>query len=166
MKSPALSDDQAVEIAKLLVELEEEMSKPQDFEWAIEKGREDFCVYKAYYTCTCGVSFRCRGQGNSPLVLHLPLLECTCACTLVDVYTLKCIIFSAHNNVQPTCTYMYILQMYYNFIAVLLTNYFFYTGQLYCLQARPIVTLPPSCFFEGEGGDVATLWDNSNIVES
>jgi pyruvate,water dikinase len=41
-------------------------------------------------------------------------------------------------------------------------------GQLYCLQARPIVTLPPSCFFEGEeeGGGVATLWDNSNIVES
>jgi pyruvate,water dikinase len=30
------------------------------------------------------------------------------------------------------------------------------------------VTLPPSCFFEGEeeGGGVATLWDNSNIVES
>jgi pyruvate,water dikinase len=30
------------------------------------------------------------------------------------------------------------------------------------------VTLPPSCFFEGEGegGGMATLWDNSNIVES
>ena len=41
-----------------------------------------------------------------------------------------------------------------------------YIGQLYCLQARPIVTLPPSCFFEGEGEGVATLWDNSNIVES
>ena len=39
VKSPALSDDQAVEIAKLLIELEEEMTKPQDFEWAIEKGR-------------------------------------------------------------------------------------------------------------------------------
>ena len=39
VKSPTLSDDQAVEIAKLLVELEEEMTKPQDFEWAIEKGR-------------------------------------------------------------------------------------------------------------------------------
>ena len=38
VKSPALSDDQAVEIAKLLVELEEEMTKPQDFEWAIENG--------------------------------------------------------------------------------------------------------------------------------
>ena len=40
------------------------------------------------------------------------------------------------------------------------------TGQLFCLQARPIVTLPPSCFFEGEKGGAATLWDNSNIVES
>ena len=39
-------------------------------------------------------------------------------------------------------------------------------GQLYCLQARPIVTLPPSCFFEGEQEGMATLWDNSNIVES
>lgn len=44
VKSPALSDDQAVEIAKLLIELEEEMTKPQDFEWAIEKGRESVCV--------------------------------------------------------------------------------------------------------------------------
>ena len=41
-----------------------------------------------------------------------------------------------------------------------------HAGQLYCLQARPIVTLPPSCFFDGEEGGVATLWDNSNIVES
>jgi phosphoenolpyruvate synthase/pyruvate phosphate dikinase len=39
VKSPTLSDDQAVEIAKLLMELEE-MTKPQDFEWGIEKGRE------------------------------------------------------------------------------------------------------------------------------
>ena len=39
VKTPALSDNQAVEIAKLLVELEEEMTKPQDFEWAIEKGK-------------------------------------------------------------------------------------------------------------------------------
>ena len=39
-------------------------------------------------------------------------------------------------------------------------------GQLYCLQARPIVTLPPSCFFDGEKEGMATLWDNSNIVES
>ena len=39
VKSPTLSDDQAVKIAKLLMELEEEMTKPQDFEWAIEKGR-------------------------------------------------------------------------------------------------------------------------------
>ena len=41
------------------------------------------------------------------------------------------------------------------------------SGQLYCLQARPIVTLPPSCFFDlYVPGTVATLWDNSNIVES
>ena len=39
VKSPALSSDQAVEIARLLIALEEEMTKPQDFEWAIEKGR-------------------------------------------------------------------------------------------------------------------------------
>ncbi len=40
-------------------------------------------------------------------------------------------------------------------------------GQLYCLQARPIVTLPPVCFFDlSVPGSVATLWDNSNIVES
>ena len=44
IKSPALSDDQALEIAKLLMELEEEMTKPQDFEWAIEKGRGSVCV--------------------------------------------------------------------------------------------------------------------------
>ena len=41
-----------------------------------------------------------------------------------------------------------------------------HVGQLFCLQARPIVTLPPSCFFEGEEVGMATLWDNSNIVES
>jgi pyruvate,water dikinase len=40
VKSPALSDEQAVEIAKLLMELEEAMTKPQDFEWGIEKGSE------------------------------------------------------------------------------------------------------------------------------
>jgi hypothetical protein len=33
-----------VEIAKLLMELEEEMTKPQDFEWGIEKAREWVCV--------------------------------------------------------------------------------------------------------------------------
>ena len=41
------------------------------------------------------------------------------------------------------------------------------SGQLYCLQTRPIVTLPTSCFFDYSiQGGVATLWDNSNIVES
>jgi len=40
-------------------------------------------------------------------------------------------------------------------------------GQLYCLQTRPIVTLLPSCFFDhSASGSRATLWDNSNIVES
>lgn len=40
-------------------------------------------------------------------------------------------------------------------------------GQLYCLQARPIVTLPPSCFFDNSAtGTDVILWDNSNIVES
>lgn len=42
-----------------------------------------------------------------------------------------------------------------------------FAGELYCLQTRPIVTLPPSCFFDYSApGGVATLWDNSNIVES
>lgn len=42
-----------------------------------------------------------------------------------------------------------------------------YTGQLYCLQARPIVTLPLSSFFVPDArGTKAVLWDNSNIVES
>jgi pyruvate,water dikinase len=37
-------------------------------------------------------------------------------------------------------------------------------GQLYCLQTRPITTLPPSAYYENLDG--ATLWDNSNIIES
>ncbi|KAJ3056258.1 hypothetical protein HK102_011226, partial [Quaeritorhiza haematococci] len=43
------------------------------------------------------------------------------------------------------------------------------TGRLYCLQVRPIVTLPVSAFFEkgaSPQGGVPVLWDNSNIVES
>ena len=40
-------------------------------------------------------------------------------------------------------------------------------GVLYCLQTRPIVTLPPSCFYDNKVmGSKAVLWDNSNIVES
>eukprot|EP01137_Pigoraptor_chileana_P023651 Opistho-2@90297 len=40
-------------------------------------------------------------------------------------------------------------------------------GKLYCLQARPIVTLPPNPFFDNKVlGDFTILWDNSNIVES
>ena len=38
-KSPSLSDEEAADIARLLVRLEEEMGKPQDFEWAMEKGK-------------------------------------------------------------------------------------------------------------------------------
>ncbi len=38
-KSPALTDEQVLTISKLLVSLEEEMGKPQDFEWAIEGGK-------------------------------------------------------------------------------------------------------------------------------
>lgn len=54
IKSPALSDDQAVEIAKLLMELEEEMTKPQDFEWAIEKGRGSMCMCKSLLNLEVG----------------------------------------------------------------------------------------------------------------
>lgn len=39
--------------------------------------------------------------------------------------------------------------------------------KLYCLQTRPITTLPPESFFDPHiNGTKATLWDNSNIVES
>ena len=76
-KQPAISDEMAQEIARLLIALEETLGKPQDFEWAVE--------------------------GDT----------------------------------------------------------------LYCLQTRPIVTLPPSCFYDnGVLGRRAVLWDNSNIVES
>ena len=37
-KEPALSDTAAVEIAKLLISLEEGFGKPQDFEWGMEDG--------------------------------------------------------------------------------------------------------------------------------
>lgn len=40
-------------------------------------------------------------------------------------------------------------------------------GTLYCLQVRPVATLPPTCFLDfSVPGSVPTLWDNSNIVES
>lgn len=77
VKVRSLSDDEAKKIAQLMIQLEDNVGTPQDFEWGIEK------------------------------------------------------------------------------------------GQLYCLQARPIVTLPPSCFFDKSAiGSQAVLWDNSNIVES
>lgn len=37
-KEAALSEEQAVAIARLMVALEERMGTPQDFEWAYEKG--------------------------------------------------------------------------------------------------------------------------------
>ena len=44
---------------------------------------------------------------------------------------------------------------------------FSHPDDLYCLQTRPVVTLPPSCFFDlTVPGTAPTLWDNSNIVES
>ena len=40
-------------------------------------------------------------------------------------------------------------------------------GTLYCLQTRPITTLPPDAFFDGAvRGETPALWDNSNITES
>ena len=39
VKEPALSDKAAVEIAKLLIALENGFGKPQDFEWGIEEGK-------------------------------------------------------------------------------------------------------------------------------
>ncbi len=40
-------------------------------------------------------------------------------------------------------------------------------GTLYCVQTRPITTLPPDALFDARVvGDQAILWDNSNIIES
>ena len=40
-------------------------------------------------------------------------------------------------------------------------------GKLFCLQTRPITTLPPKSFYDPQvNGDHAILWDNSNIIES
>jgi pyruvate,water dikinase len=40
----------------------------------------------------------------------------------------------------------------------------FADGHLYCLQTRPISTLPPSAYYKNL--DSVCLWDNSNIIES
>lgn len=43
----------------------------------------------------------------------------------------------------------------------------FADGTLYCLQTRPITTLPPDGFFDDTvRGETPALWDNSNITES
>ena len=40
-------------------------------------------------------------------------------------------------------------------------------GTLYCLQTRPITTLPPDAVFDARvNGDEVVIWDNSNIIES
>ena len=40
-------------------------------------------------------------------------------------------------------------------------------GELYCVQTRPITSIPPEAFFQDAvRGTLANLWDNSNIVES
>jgi pyruvate,water dikinase len=40
-------------------------------------------------------------------------------------------------------------------------------GRCYCLQTRPITTLPPDALFAPDvAGTPAVIWDNSNIVES
>ena len=38
VKHQALTNEQAVSIARLMMELEDKMKKPQDFEWGIENG--------------------------------------------------------------------------------------------------------------------------------
>ena len=38
---PSLTDDEAVEIAQMLLLLEEEMGRPQDVEWGIEAGGQE-----------------------------------------------------------------------------------------------------------------------------
>jgi pyruvate,water dikinase len=43
----------------------------------------------------------------------------------------------------------------------------FEKGKLYCVQTRPITNIPPDAYYQdGVRGSHATLWDNSNIVES
>ncbi len=43
----------------------------------------------------------------------------------------------------------------------------FENGQFYCVQTRPITTLPPDVFFNDKlKGNQYILWDNSNITES
>jgi phosphoenolpyruvate synthase/pyruvate phosphate dikinase len=69
VKNPTLSDDQAVEIAKLLMELEEEMTKPQDFEWGIEKGSECVCV------CVCEIYLEGGEPRNFPSLRFISLPE-------------------------------------------------------------------------------------------
>ena len=38
VKARSLSDEEARKIAQLMIQLEDDVGKPQDFEWGIEKG--------------------------------------------------------------------------------------------------------------------------------
>ncbi len=51
-KRAVLGEDQAVSIAVLLVRLEEEMGRPQDFEWAIEAG-EKLLSFAVRHSLSC-----------------------------------------------------------------------------------------------------------------
>ena len=64
-KSAALTDEQAGEIARVLVRLEEAMGRPQDFEWGIEEGewggREGGCVWGEEGERVSGEGGGCKG---------------------------------------------------------------------------------------------------------
>lgn len=47
VKARSLSDDEAKKIAQLMIQLEDSVGKPQDFEWGIEKGQ--YCYYLIYH---------------------------------------------------------------------------------------------------------------------
>ena len=188
VREAALSDDAVVEIAKLLVSLEEGFGKPQDFEWGIEEG---VCMYTVQYNyCTrihtCTLYMYC--VYNIYYIIHVYMYTCmntqcicTCMCNVcVHAFHTACTrtlyIHVRICNVHTHNIYMYIVHVsttvhvnvhciiynvHVHFVSILST------GKLYCLQSRPIVTLPPSPFFSPSvPGSRTTLWDNSNIVES
>ena len=47
-KAAALTDEQAVTISKLLMELEEAFGSPQDYEWGIEEGDNDLYFHHCH----------------------------------------------------------------------------------------------------------------------
>lgn len=56
-KLSSLTDDQAHMIAKLLIDLEERIGKPQDFEWAFENGNQPH--YNYYITILLMLQVSC-----------------------------------------------------------------------------------------------------------